>query len=287
MPMPPSDRRGLFGLGAAAAALAAAAPAAAQGTAPAGSLQRIRDRGELRIGTPSTEPWFFKDQRSGEWHGIGWGVGVVLAQALGVRPVAVETTWGTAAAGLQTDQFDVLFCMDATPERALALDFPPQAMFYYAQAALLKDGVQARTWEELNKPELRLGVILGTSPDRDLTARMTRAQIERFPNGDEAAAAFQAGRVDALSLFHPALVLLRNRLRRGTIVLPEPIRLSATSAGVRRDPDKSWRDWLGLSMDYLYQTGATQKIYTDYLAFRRIDPAGAPGLVREQWNRPG
>ncbi len=284
MTMSPSDRRGLLGLGAATAALAAT-PAAAQGAG--GSLQRIRDRGEFRIGTPATEPWFFKDQRSGEWHGIGWGVGVALAQVLGVRPVAVETTWGTAAAGLQTDQFDVLFCMDATPERALALDFPSQAMFYYAQAALLKDGLAARTWEDLNKPELRLGVILGTSPDRDLTARMNRAQIERFPNGDEAAAAFQAGRVDALSLFHPALVLLRNRLRRGTIVLPEPIRMSATSAGVRRDPDKSFRDWLGLSLDYLYTTGVTQKIYTDYLAFRRIDPAGAPGLVREQWNRPG
>ncbi len=284
MTMSPSDRRGLLGLGAATAALAAT-PAAAQGAG--GLLQRIRDRGEFRIGTPATEPWFFKDQRSGEWHGIGWGVGVALAQVLGVRPVAVETTWGTAAAGLQTDQFDVLFCMDATPERALALDFPSQAMFYYAQAALLKDGLAARTWEDLNKPELRLGVILGTSPDRDLTARMNRAQIERFPNGDEAAAAFQAGRVDALSLFHPALVLLRNRLRRGTIVLPEPIRMSATSAGVRRDPDKSFRDWLGLSLDYLYTTGVTQKIYTDYLAFRRIDPAGAPGLVREQWNRPG
>jgi polar amino acid transport system substrate-binding protein len=266
-----------------AAAIAAAMARTAQAQTPANTLQQIRDRGELRVGAAQGEPWFFKDQRSGEWSGIGWGLAASLARQLNVRPVPVETTWGNAIAGLQANQFDVMFVLDATPERALAVDFPVQPMFYYAQAVLVRDGLNAANWTDLNRAEVKIGVILGTSPDRDVTARLPNAQIERFPNGDETAAAFQAGRVDAISLFHPALVMLRARLRRGTVVLPRPFRESTTSAGVRREADKTWRDWLGLAMAYSYTTGETQGIYERYLQTRGIDPASAPAVMRELW----
>lgn len=280
------DRRALLNFGAvggAVIALAAASTAPALAQAPAGTLQRIRDRGELRVGVAVGEPWFYKDQRTNEWYGIGWGVGLAIAKELNVKPVPVETTWGNAVAGLQADQYDVMFVLDATPQRALAVDFPTQPMFYYAQGVLIRDGLPIATWEDLNKPEIKIGAVLGTAPERDVTSRLPKAQIERFPNADETAAAFQAGRVDVITLFHPALVMLRARVKRGTVLLPQPIRESSTSAGVRRDPDKSWRDWLGLTLGYLYTTGETQKIYEDYLKFREIDPAQAPAIRREQW----
>ncbi|WP_247894407.1 transporter substrate-binding domain-containing protein [Azospirillum sp. B510] len=274
----------LTGAGAGASLVAAASgPAAAQ--QPADTLQQVRNRGELRIGAPPGEPWFFKDQRSGEWKGIGWGAGVALAEELGVKPVAVETTWGTAVAGLQAGQFDVLFAMDATPQRALAVDFPVQPMFYYALGVLARDGLAAKSWNDLDKPDVRIGVVLGTSPDRELTVRLTNAKLERFPNIDEVGAAFVSGRVDAVSLFHPALVMLRSRVKRGTVLLPDPIRAASTSAGVRRDVDKSWRDWVGVAIQSLYESGRIQKIYEEFLAFRGIDPKDAPALLREQWSR--
>lgn len=281
-----SGRRAIFGGGAAVLAATQAAPALAQ-AAPGGTLQAIRDKGELRIGVAPGEPWFFRDQRSNEWSGIGWGVGVALARELNVRPVPVETTWGNAVAGLQANQFDVMFVLDATPQRALAIDFPVQPMFYYAQGLLVRPGLTVRLWEDANKPEVRVGVVLGTSPDRDVTARLPRAQIERFPTADEVAAAFQAGRVDAISLFHPALVMLRARVRRGTVLLPEPFRAAATSAGVRREADKSWRDWLGLAMAHLYVTGETQEIYENYLATRGVEAGSAPPVMREMWQSRG
>src|SRR5688500_9703122 len=123
-----TSRRTMLGLGAmgGAALVAAVAAPPAHAQTQAGTLQQIRDRGELRVGVAPGEPWFFKDQRSGEWHGIGWGVAVALARELGVKPTPVETTWGNAVAGLQAGQFDVMFVLDATPQRALALDFPVQ-----------------------------------------------------------------------------------------------------------------------------------------------------------------
>ncbi|HEX8045047.1 transporter substrate-binding domain-containing protein [Rhizobium sp.] len=273
-------------LGGGAAVLVGGATAAVAQTASApGTLQAIRDRGELRIAVAPGEPWFYKDQRSGEWYGLGWGVGVALAKELGIKATPVETTWGTAIAGLQAGQFDVMFTMDATPQRALAADFPVQPMFYYAQGVLLKDGVTVSTWEEMNKPEFKIGVVLGTSPDRDITVRLPKATIERFPSADETGAAFVAGRMDAISLFHPALVMLQSKVKRGSIVLPEPIRQSPSSAGVPNQADKSWRDWLGLSMDYLYQTGQTQKIFDEYLTYRGIDASKVPAIMRERWTK--
>jgi len=269
--------------GAGAAGLLASRAALAQG---AGSTwQQIKDKGELRIGAAPSDPWYAKDQRTGEWSGIGWAAGAAIAKEMNVKAVAVETTWGNAVAGLQANQFDVMFVLDATPQRALAADFPVQPFFYYAQGVLVRDGLDASRWDNLNKPEVRIGVTLGTSPDRDVTRRLPNATIERFPSNDETTAAFQSGRVDLISFFHPALVMQQRRVRKGKVVLPEPFRASTTSAGVRREADKTWRDWLGLTLDFYYHTGQTQRFYEDFLASRQIDPKSAPAIQRELWSR--
>lgn len=270
-------------IGAGAALAASSGPVLAQDASAGSTLKAIRDRGELRIGVAPGEPWFYKDQRSGEWYGLGWGTGVAVAKELGVKPVPVETTWGNAVAALQAGQFDVMFTMDATPQRALAVDFPIQPMFWYAQGVLLADGQTVTSWEEMNKPEFRIGVVLGTSPDRDITVRLPKATIERFPSADETGAAFIAGRMDGISLFHPALVMLQSRIKKGKIILPQPMRESPSSAAVPNVADKSWRDWLGVCLGYFYATGQTQKIFEDYLAFRGIDPASTPAIMRERW----
>ncbi|MBM3522844.1 MAG: transporter substrate-binding domain-containing protein [Alphaproteobacteria bacterium] len=283
------DRRDMLrggALGAGAAGLLIPREALAQATPVAASTwTQIKDKGELRVGVAISEPWFAKDQRSGEYSGIGWSLGQAIAKELNVKPVAVETTWGNAVAGLQANQFDVMFVLDATPQRALAAEFPVQPLFYYAQGVLIRDGLGIKRWDELNKPEIRVGVTLGSSPDRDLTAKLPNAKIERFPSNDETTAAFQAGRVDLISFFHPALVMQQRRVRKGTVLLPEPFRGSSTSAGVRREPDKTWRDWLGLTIDYFYLTGQTQAMYEAHLRSREIDPKTAPAIMRELWGK--
>jgi polar amino acid transport system substrate-binding protein len=283
------DRRNLLVGGvvaAGAAGLITARDAVAQAASASGSTwQQIKDKGELRIGVAISEPWFAKDQRSGEYSGIGWSLGQAIAKELNVKAVPVETTWGNAVAGLQANQFDVMFVLDATPQRALAAEFPVQPLFYYAQGVLIRDGLAVKRWDELNKAEIRVGVTLGSSPDRDLTLRLPNARIERFPSNDETTAAFQAGRVDLISFFHPALVMQQRRVRKGVVMLPEPFRGSSTSAGVRREADKTWRDWLGLAIDYFYLTGQTQAMYEAHLRSREIDPTTAPAIMRELWGK--
>lgn len=280
------DRHRRAALGAGLAGVASfAAAGSARAQAPASTWERIRSTNELRIGVVPGEPWFYKDLATGAWGGIGTLAGEAAAKDLGAKLVTVETTWGNAVAGLQAGQYDVMFVLDATPQRALAVDFPVQPFFYYAQGVLLRDGTTAPKWSDLDKPEITIGVALGTAPDRDVTARLPHATIKRFPGLDPALLAFQAGQLNALCFYHPALVLMQQKSHQGTVVLPEPIRYSATSAGVRREPDKTWRDWLGTALDFYYTTGQTQRMYETYLVARGMDLAKAPPVMREMWGQ--
>lgn len=245
--------------------------------------QQIKQKGELRIGVTPGEPWYFKDPASGEWSGIGHRMGLQIAKDLGVKLVPVETTWGNSIAAIQANQIDVMFVLDATDERKKAVDFPDQPFFWYAQGVLLKDGMNVKNWSDLDREDVKIAVTLGTAPDRELTKRLPKAKIERFQNMDEAIAAFYSGRVDGASFYHPALVMQQARVKKGHVVIPEPVVALATSAGIRNEADKSFRDFLGKEFDKYYKSGETQVFYEEFLKSRNIDPAKAPPIVKERW----
>ncbi|MEO6929452.1 MAG: transporter substrate-binding domain-containing protein [Casimicrobiaceae bacterium] len=245
--------------------------------------QQIIQRGELHIGVTPGEPWFFKDPASGQWSGIGYAMGQQVAKDMGVKLVPVETTWGNAVAAVQANQIDVMFVLDATDERKKAVDFPDAPFFWYAEGVLVRDGLAAATWDDLNRANVKIAVTLGTAPDRDLTKRLPNAKIERFQNMDEAIAAFYSGRVDGAAFYHPALVMQQARVKKGQVVIPKPVVALATSAGIRREDDKRFRDFLDKEFDKYYKDGTTQKMYEQFLVSRNIDPHKAPPIIKEQW----
>jgi polar amino acid transport system substrate-binding protein len=240
--------RRAIGLGLGAASLIGVGTARAQ--APQSTMAAIKARGSFRVGATQAEPWYFKDPRSNEWDGFAIRVSKDLADALKVKFEVVETTWGNAIAALQANQIDLMYVLDPTPERALAVDFIMHPLLYYALAVLHKDALKVQSWDDLNKPEVTIAVSLGTTIDSFVTARLPRAKVVRFPNNDEVVAAFQSGRADAASLFHPPLIALRKKIGMGTITLPKPLRASSSSVAVRQEPDKAWRDWLTHSIGY-------------------------------------
>ena len=70
----------------------------------------------------------FHDPSTGEWTGLGSSVGKAMADTLGVEFEPVEVTWGTGVSSIQANKIDVMFVLDATPKRALAVDFPAQPL---------------------------------------------------------------------------------------------------------------------------------------------------------------
>jgi polar amino acid transport system substrate-binding protein len=247
-----------------------------------GTLAAIKQRGTLRVGVTQAPPWYSKDPKSGEWTtGVGVSMGKAMAIALGVKFEPVEVTWGTAIAALQGNRIDLMFMMDATPERAQAVDFPATPLLFYSLAVLARDDLPAKTWAELNKPEVRIAVPQASSMDKFLSENVAKANIQRFPGNPEAIAAFQAGRVDAVCLFHPPLLAARQKLGAGKIVVPSPAFSQASSVALRREDDKAFVGWVDKEIGQFYKSGQTQKWYEEFLVGFGLDPKTSPPVMKE------
>ncbi len=263
-------------------ALAAAAYAPVAWAASEDTLAEIKRRGALRVGVTQAPPWFSKDPKSGEWtSGVGVSLGKAMAADLGVKFEPVEVTWGTAIAALQGNRIDMMSMMDATPERAQAVDFPKTPLLYYSLAVLARDNLPAKTWADLDKPSVRIAVPQASSMDRFLSEHVSKASISRFPGNAEAIAAFQAGRVDAVCLFHPPLLAARQKLGFGKIVVPTPAQSQASSVAVRKEADKSFVDWVDKEVGKFYASGQTQKWYEEFLVGFGLDPEASPPVMKE------
>lgn len=241
----------------------------------------IQSTGKLRMGVTQAPPWYSKNPATGEWDsGLIVSVGKAMAAEMEVELEMVEVTWATAIAALQANKIDMMF-LDATPKRAMVVDYPKQPLLYISLAVLAKDDMTVSTWDDLNKPGVTVGVPQATSMDAFLTRTIPNADIQRFPDNGAAIAAFQSGRVDAVSLFHPPLLAARQKLGRGQLVIPTPAFSSPSSIAVRREADKTFRDWVDHTIFYYYETGRTQLWYEEFLTGFGLDPKASPVIQRE------
>jgi polar amino acid transport system substrate-binding protein len=246
------------------------------------TLAQIKQRGRLRDGVTQAPPWYSKDPKTGEWSsGVGVSMGKAMAAALGVKFEPVEVSWGTAVAALQGNKIDIMYMMDATPERAQAVNFPQSPLLYYSLAVLARDDPAVKNWSDLNQPSVRIAVPQASSMDKFLTETVPNATVLRFPGNAEAIAAFQAGRADAVCLFHPPLLAARQKLGSGKIVVPLPAKSQASSAALRKEDDKAFVEWVDKKLAEYYAGGQTQKWYEEFLVGFGLDPKAAPPVMKE------
>jgi polar amino acid transport system substrate-binding protein len=263
------------------AALGFAAGALPPLGAQAGTIEETKKRGTFRVGVTQAPPWFSKDPKTGQWSsGLGISMGKAMADALGAKLETVEVSWGNAIAALQSDKIDIMFMLDATPERKQAVDFPESPLLYYSLAVLARDDLAVKTWEDLNKPGVRIAVPQASSMDRFVSEHAAKADLQRFPDNAAAIAAFQSGRVDAVCLFHPPLLAARQRLGKGKIVVPTPAQSQPSSAAIRKN-DPEFLAWVDKQLAGFYKSGQTQKWYEAALTDFGLDPKLAPPVMKE------
>lgn len=101
-----------------------------------GSLQRVLDAGELKIGTEGTYAPFSYHDEDNKLVGYDVEVAEKIAEKLGVEAVFVETEWDSIIAGLDTGRFDIISNqVGITDERKEKFDFTiPDS---YARGALI------------------------------------------------------------------------------------------------------------------------------------------------------
>ncbi len=272
-------RRNLRSLGLAAiGATLAAAPAAAQ-TADS-TWDGIRARRAIRLGVTPSEPWYAKDLATGAWSGFGVSLAQQIARDIGYEVQCVETTWANAPAGLQAGQFDTMFVLDPTPARATAIDFPFAPVLYYALGFMTHEDNPGEKWSDLDKPDMTIAVPSGTAMERWVSANLPHAAISRMATIDQTILEFQSGHTRVMVLYHPALVAYQMKIRQGHVVVPKPAVTAVAGAGVRREPDKTFRDFMTAVLTYYYENGTTESLYRAYIASKGIDPSSVPGITK-------
>jgi len=246
-----------------------------------GTLEAVKKRGTFRVGVTQAPPWFSKDPKTGQWStGVGAFMGKAMADKLGAKMETVEVSWGNSIAALQADKIDIMFMIDATPERKQAVDFPETPLLWYALAALAKDDLAVKAWDDLNKPSVKIAVPQASSMDRFVSEHAAKADIQRFPDNAAAIAAFQSGRADAVVLFHPPLLAARQKLGQGKIVVPTPAQWQASSTALRKG-DSEFVTWVDAQIAAYYKSGQTEKWYEQALTDFGLDPKLAPPVMKE------
>lgn len=262
------DLAGLIGAGAVAAtALTLTSNRAAAQSATQNTFDRILASKKLRLGAVAAgAPWFMKDQATGKWAGQFYDIGSALAADMDVQLELVETTWGNAVLDLQADKIDIMFGLNPTPKRAMAIDFS-NTVYDSALVVIARPGFEPKTWAELNDPKVKISVDVGSAHDQVAGRLCPKAQIVRFKSIDEASLALRSGRVDAQCIFWMGGVrAVKRDPQLGKVVVPQPLFGSTSNAGFRREADKTWRDFVSTWITYSRGLGIVREAVVASLA---------------------
>ena len=213
------------------------------------SLARVQRTHVLRVGAiAGAIPYFAKDTGTGKWEGFGPDFGESLAKSLGAKVEYVETTWGNAVLDLQSNKIDAMFGLAPSPQRAAMVNFA-DTLFENTYTVVCKKGVPQKSWEQLNTPETKIVVDIGSSHDQLAQRVLPKADVTRLENSGAATMSLQAGRADCQVLvILLAEPLLAKRPGLGTMYIPQPVYTAPVSIGLRKDSDpglqKAVNAWL-------------------------------------------
>ena len=260
----------------AALASALSSPASAEAS-PDNTLDAIRANKALRIAVlPGELPYFNKDLTTGTWSGFSIEMANDIAKLLDVKLEYTESTYGNSILDLQSNKIDLGFALNPTPQRALVVDFSA-TVFPHPFGAMLK-GIEAKTWADINKPEVRIAVDVGSANEAIARRFAPNATIKSMKSRDEVMLEMSAGRVDCVvnALVLGLTAIAKNPNLGSYKILQSPSVAIPSSMAVRREPDKHWRDFLSVWVDYNRGIGQMREWFVKGLALSGVKPEDVP-----------
>jgi polar amino acid transport system substrate-binding protein len=255
-------RRDAFAaLALAGASIAAATSRPAEAEAAASTLERIKSTGVLRVAVlVGQEPYFHKDLASGQWSGACIDMANDIASKVSAKVAYVESTWGNQILDLQGDKIDLAFAVNPTPERALVIDFSTPILVHSFTVITRKGLPKPQTWEEINKPGVKIAVDIGSTHELIARRYCPKATILGFKTRDEAILAVATGRADCnVSLAVLSVTTLKKNPNLGELAIPRPLLTLPTNLGIRAEPDRRYKDFLSAWADYNRAMGQTRE----------------------------
>ncbi|HET7319389.1 MAG TPA: transporter substrate-binding domain-containing protein [Nitrospirota bacterium] len=245
------------------------------------TMERIKRTKVLRVaGLVGEEPYFHKDIKTGEWSGFCIVMARDLAKDLGAKLEVVESTWGNSVLDLQANKIDISFALNPTPQRRQVIDFS-DPLFNNSFIIVTRKDFKVGTWEEMNNPKVRVAVDIGSSHEAITRKNAPNATITGYKTRDEAILAVQANKADCfVATVFLGLTALKKNPQLGNFIIPKPVATVPVSAGVRKEEDKQFRDFVGKWAAKNNKSGKIRQWIIEALGTVGISPSDVPAEVQ-------
>jgi polar amino acid transport system substrate-binding protein len=272
--------RRYLALAAAGAPVLLASEARAQNAAQS-TLDRIKETKTLRIAAlPGEAPYFNKDLATGAWSGMCIDMANDIAKVFDGKVEYIESTYGNSVLDLQSDKVDLAFSLNPTPLRALVIGFT-HPFYLHGFGMVGKKGFKASTWPELDKPEVKIAVDIGSVHELSARRFASHATIMAFKSRDECILAVQSGRADCVILaVNLGLTAVKKNPELGEFqMLHHPEVKLPTCMGIRMEADRRWQDFLNAWVDFNRGTQQIREWLYAGLAINGVKPEDVPSDV--------
>ncbi len=205
------------------------------------TVQKILDRGELRVGFESGYVPFEMTDKKGNFIGFDMDFGRRLAKSMGVKFVPVNTAWDGIIPALMTDKLDIIMGgMTINQERNLQINFA-EPYIVVGQAILLNKKHEGKvlSYKDLNDPKFTLTSRMGTTGEQAAKRMIPKATYKGFESEAEAGMEVINGKADALIYDLPFVGYLYGSHGVGkTVFLDKPFTYEPLGWGINKgDPD--------------------------------------------------
>lgn len=228
-------------------------------------LQKIRDAGVVKVGAAHAPPWYNYDPSSKKWTGLLADIVLEIFKRGGIKVEFVETQWGTGVAGLQAGHFDIMGGYNATPERALAIDFTIPIGFLKNSILALKADPRLEAWASLNTPDIRLSVIDGSAVEKLMSPQLDKVTWIKTQSNDAMILEMESGRAHGFVSAAPAAYDYVAKRQKGVVYIPTPVKQQPVNIGLRKTPNPELKNWLDVTIAFITYDGTMSQIWEKHI----------------------
>jgi polar amino acid transport system substrate-binding protein len=231
------------------------------------TVEKILQRGELRVGFESGYVPFEMTDKTGKFIGFDMDFGRRMDKAMGVKFVPVNTAWDGIIPSLMTDKFDIIMGgMTITQERNLKINFA-DPYIVVGQTILLNKKHEGKvlSYKDLNDPKFILTSRMGTTGEQAIKKYIPKATYKGFESEAEAGLEVINGKADALVYDLPFCGFLYGSQGQGkTVFLNQPFTYEPLAWAINKgDPD-----FLNFLNNFLRQSkgdGFYEQVYNKWI----------------------